>query len=93
MALKGLVSKKNTYVDPLEEAANLATGATNLFTEAYDQLEQSNGILRDEALAAVDAQVRAKERQVQAEAQLENNSKVQSKLEDFLPRDFTPTVV
>lgn len=85
--LAGLVGRKTVYVDPLDpldQASDLASSAVNLFTEAHDQLEESNSILRlevEDSLAAVE---RAEARKRAAEAQLASNGKVQEKLADFI---------
>lgn len=81
----GIISKsKKQYVDPLQEASELAVAATNLFDEAHGQLEISNEILRNEVEVAKFAAQQAAERQKTAEAQLASNGKVQAKLAEFV---------
>lgn len=85
MKLKGLIGNKNTvFVDPLEEASQLAAGATNLFVEAYDQLEQSNTILTFDLEDSKDIISEMEARVKRAEQQLANNEKVKAKLKDFI---------
>lgn len=71
--------------DPLDTAVQRAATATNLFSLAHTELDESNTILDDTVANHATEIQRLNERVAFATKQKATNAKVQEKLKDFIP--------